>query len=106
MLRLSELKNKTKTILVGFKGEQVSVTYLVNPITQNSVKQLESDNDVNFVIKSVALVVKDWDLMASDTERVDVKNVEALAEVPIEFLSAVLEAIVADKKGPGPEEKK
>ncbi len=89
-IKLSDLRSKTRQVQVDYLGDTVTVEYLVNALTMEFL-----DRDPN-AVEQVKEIVSSWDVL-DDTGN-PIPPGEIADQLPLAFLSAVLEAIVADMR--------
>jgi hypothetical protein len=92
---LKNLQQRRKTIPVAYADSTLEITYNPAAITSNTLKALLSDDgDENKLIQNIMLFLLDWDV-EDDGEKVTITP-ELLAELPIDLLVAMSEAINKD----------
>lgn len=96
-VRLSDLQKRTRTIQIEYQGDPVNITYLINVITPAFLA------DQKDAVEQVKAAVTAWDVL--DDEGNPIPPEEIAGQMPLEFLNAVLEAVVADMRGAGAEKK-
>lgn len=87
-MKLANLKNRTKQISVEFAGETLTITYLPSRITP----ELAGQEDIS---AALAEIIERWDLLDDDSEAYPISK-ETLEKLPVDFLAAVLAAIIGD----------
>jgi hypothetical protein len=87
---------KTKTVVVEFEGEQVSVTFAPAKITprweQEFNEALKSEWKSRAMVETLATVIVDWDI-TSDGKPFPPTEAN-LAQLPMELLTAIFVAIM------------
>lgn len=96
MIKLSEIKNKTKRLDLEFQGEGFWVEYKPNAFTLSS----KTGN----LIEQTILYISDWDVIDDKGRHVEFTE-KALQNIPVKFLSFVMQS-VADDIRPDKDEKK
>lgn len=104
-MRLSDLRKKTRKVVLEVAGERAEVEYRTHAVTVGFLAELKDLNGIDSVARQVEQVVARWELLDEDGTEIPATR-EAIAEkgIPIEFLTAVLNAITGDI-GQGAEEK-
>ena len=92
-LNLNSLANKTAKVDVPFMGEVAKVTYDPSYITRDTLTEATTKSDEAF-LEMFCTLVKDWDVTKGKT-KVPL-TVKALSSVPLVFLRAVFQTIMAE----------
>lgn len=90
-IRLTDLQKRTRTITITFQDEPVEIEYLVNVVTPAFVTE---KTDMVAQIKEAVVA---WDVL--DDEGQPIQPAKIAEHLPLAFLSAVMEAIIADMRG-------
>lgn len=106
MPKLANIVKKTHTIEVSAPGvdEKIQVEYRVNAVTPEFLTEME-DHGKERALYQVVKFVKSWDVLAEDNTEYPL-TIEALRAIPINILTAILEAIDKDINGWSKDEKK
>lgn len=104
-MRLTDLRNKTRKIQVEISGETAEVEYRLHSVTPGFLAELKALNDIDSVMRQVEQAVARWELLDEDGREIPATR-EAITqyEIPVEFLTRVLNAVTADMRS-GKEEK-
>lgn len=96
---ISKLRSTRRTVTVQYGDESVTVTYSPSAITpkweQEFVEAARDEWKSRAVIETLSRVVVDWDV--TDGGEPYPPTVENLSALPLDFLGAVLQAIIADQ---------
>jgi len=87
---LSDLKNRTKKIVVEYQGDSLDVQYFINAVTPAFLSE-------RLVIDQVKAVVAEWDVLDDEGKPIPVED--CVNSLPIEFLRSIVDAIVTDVRG-------
>jgi hypothetical protein len=90
-IKLSDLQKRTRTIEVEYQGDVVNVTYLVNVITPAFLSEQPD------AVVQIGAAVTAWDVL--DDAGKPISPTEIANQLPLGFLSAVLEALTGDMRG-------
>ncbi len=100
-IKLADLAKQTKTVTVAFEGaeEPLTVTYrprFLTPARQVAFEEAaRAGRHTELLTEGIVGLVAEWDLLSDDGQPVAL-TAEGLADVPLEVLSVVVEAIGRD----------
>lgn len=96
-ITLTKLQKKTSEVRVTFHGDTATVVYRPNAVTPALWRRATSSgNNQEFLVTSIAAVVEDWDVVASDDGPKIAPDSEETSNLPTEFLDMVMNAIFDD----------
>lgn len=92
----------TKTVTVEFAGESMEVTYRIGAMSRATIRRFETAKDeeqVDAAITFITEVVSAWEVVDLDGAVLPITE-EVLASLPIDFLTAIIGAVMADVQVP------
>lgn len=98
-IKLSDLQNKTRKIVIDFRGEKVELEYFVNIVTPSFLKQELSPSE------QLAKMLKRWDIEDENGNEIPV-SMDVIDSMPYTLQGEMSKRIIEDMHGPGEEEKK
>lgn len=98
-IKLSDLQNETRTIVIDFRGERIELEYYVNVVTPALLKEGLPPSE------QLTRMLKRWDIEGDNGEEIPV-TVEVIDLLPYTLQGDMSMAIIEDMRGPGEEEKK
>lgn len=96
----------TKTVTVEFAGESMEVTYRIGAMSRATIRRFETAKDeeqVDAAITFITEVVSAWEVVDLDGAVLPITE-EVLASLPIDLLTAIIGAVMADVQVPKPSE--
>lgn len=98
-MRLKDLIQKTRKIVVTISEETAEVEYRLHAISVSYLEELGRLAGMESVISQVVQIVIRWDVLDENGKEIPV-TAEAIRqyEIPVEFLTAVLNGITDDHK--------
>lgn len=83
-----------KPVTVTWRGHRAEVAYRPTAITPRFLKAVPKDADIDLLVQTVAHLLVDWEITRAG-EPVPIEP-EAMMDLPIDLLSAVLSAVMDD----------
>lgn len=106
-MKLTDLTKKTRKILVEYLGEKAEVEYRLAAITPGFLGELKGKDTLDSIIAQIEQTVLRWDV--TDESGLEIAtNAESIRknEIPVGFLTTVLNEIAADMDAWSEQEKK
>jgi hypothetical protein len=92
----------TKTVTVEFAGETMDVTYRIGAMSRATIRRFETAKDeeqVDAAITFITEVVSAWEVVDLDGAVLPIPE-EVLSSLPIDFLTAIIGAVMTDVQVP------
>jgi hypothetical protein len=98
-MRLKDLTKKTRKVTISIDGETAEVEYRTHSVTPSMLNELRALDDLDGIIYQVEQTVERWEVLDDDGKEIPATR-EAILQfrIPLEFLTAVLNAITDDLK--------
>lgn len=97
-IQLSQLKANTRTIIVPYYGDTVTVTYrpsVLTPARESAIREGVQAGDNAPMLSAIAEMVIEWDVMGEDGEPL-ARTPQVLETLPSALLSAIFGEIGED----------
>ena len=97
-IQLSQLKANTRTVVVAYYDDTVTVRYQPSVLTPNreaAIKAAASDNDNTAMLEAISEMVLEWDVLGDEGKPLP-RTVDVLRELPNAFLTAIFQSIGED----------
>ena len=105
-MKFSALINRTASIVVPYRNDEINVTFFTEKLTPTYKAQLlkmaDEQADLEAEVRMLADLIQTWDVLGEDDEPVPV-TYEFLLQCPYAFLAAVAQAIQAHITDPNPQ---
>jgi hypothetical protein len=96
-VRLSELKAKTRTVVVEYDDNKIEMAYRPHVYTMDLADAVDAAEDSQVVATLLSPIVEWWDVLDDHDQRIP-PTVENMRQFPLPLLNAVMDAVNADAR--------
>lgn len=97
-IQLSQLKANTRSVVVAYYDDTVTVRYQPSVLTPNreaAIKATAADSDNTALLETIADLVVEWDVLDAEGKPLP-RTVDVLRDLPSAFLMTIFQAIGED----------